>query len=372
MVDPSARGGSDDDDDQPGLGAGGGDPSHGGRPDRAIALPGDRRGPSGPRAAAGHAGRDPGGVGRVEGLGVRRPRRPRRCWPAGAGGTAGRARPADDAQPAGLPLVRRRGAVPPGHAGQHLQLVVAGGDPVPGQPRRGGARGRRGRRLPRADPEGARRAPPAQADLRPPPAGRRPADGRAPGQRPPGAGPRRPARAGRGDLAGRSGHAHLHLRHDRAAEGRDDQPGQRRLHHRAAAPLLRARPLRVPGQAPDLLPADGAHRRADDQPLPRHGVGPVRHVVPRPDPDRGVRPRGAPRDHVRRAPGVGEGVPRRQRRAGRGPGEAAEVRGGAGGRPGDQGRRAGRHGDAGAEGHVGLPRRSRVPARSAPCSGWTP
>jgi long-chain acyl-CoA synthetase len=37
----------------------------------------------------------------------------------------------------GLPLVRRRRPVPAGHAGQHLQLVVARGDPVPRRPRRG-------------------------------------------------------------------------------------------------------------------------------------------------------------------------------------------------------------------------------------------
>ena len=31
-------------------------------------------------------------------------------------------------------------------------------------------------------------------------------------------------------------------------------------------------PSEFAGQAPDLVPADGAHRRADDQPLPRHGA----------------------------------------------------------------------------------------------------
>ena len=56
-----------------------------------------------------------------------------------------------------------------------------------------------------------------------------------------GQGSARPRRAGRRDRTRRPGHADLHVRHHRPAEGRDDQPGQRGLHRRAAPPLLRRR-----------------------------------------------------------------------------------------------------------------------------------
>ena len=75
-----------------------------------------------------------------------------------AGRRARRPDAADDAQPARLPLVRPGRPVPAGHTGQHLQLLVARGDPVPRRARRGRDRDRRGRRLPRADPQGPRRA----------------------------------------------------------------------------------------------------------------------------------------------------------------------------------------------------------------------
>ena len=51
---------------------------------------------------------------------------------------------ADDAQPSRLPLARSRGPVHPRHAREHLQLVVARGDPVPGERlRRRGSRSSR-------------------------------------------------------------------------------------------------------------------------------------------------------------------------------------------------------------------------------------
>ena len=85
--------------------------------------------------------RAPGRVGRVDVRGVRRPRRPGRRRPAGATASEpGDRIAADDAQPPRVPLARPRRAVPAGHAGQHLQLVVARGDRIPGRPRRGRAR----------------------------------------------------------------------------------------------------------------------------------------------------------------------------------------------------------------------------------------
>ena len=110
--------------------------------------------------------------------------------------------------------------------------------------------------------------------------------------------------------ARRPRHAHLHLRHDRAAEGRDDHPLQRRAApSRACAAASALDDLRR--QAPRLLPADGPHRRADDQPLPGTACSGY-EVTCCPDPARSpayareVRPG----DHVRRAPGVGEDLQR--------------------------------------------------------------
>ena len=130
-----------------------------------------------------------------------------------------------------------------------------------------------------------------------------------------GQGLRRPRRAGRRDPTRRHRHADLHQRHDRPAEGRDDQPVQRRLHRRVAAPLLRARHL--PRQARRQLPADGAHRRADDEPLPNADPRLQRVLLPRRQPAAVIPQGGASRDRVRRAAGVGEDLQRRQRRAGR-------------------------------------------------------
>ena len=222
----------------------------------------------------------------------------RRC----GGGVAGR-RPAagpadgaDDAQPARVPCRRPRGDVPAGDAGLHLQLVVGGGAAVPRRPRRGGDRGRRGRRVPRAVLEGARRAPPAASHLRHRPAGRRHARRRGALRRLALFRQGGPGGARRGHRSGRPCHADLHLRHDGAAEGRDDQPAQRRPHVRAADPLLRVRAGRRPGRgvAVHLVPADGPHRRADLVPLQRDAPRVHDHVLSGPSADRHLRPRGPP------------------------------------------------------------------------------
>ncbi len=226
------------DDDQPDLCRGGPREAVEGRPRRRASWPSWPSTRS--RDAAVDAGRGARAVGRVDRGGVRRPDRQ-----GGRRAAAPRARgrgtdAADDAEPARLPLVRRRGAIPAGHAGQHLQLVVPRGDPVPGQPRRGRDRGRGGQRVPRADPEGARGAARAQEDLRHQAAGRRTAEWCAASGRAARPGRPRSGRARRRDLPRRPGHPDLHVRHHRPAEGRHDQPVQRGVHGRAAPPVLRA------------------------------------------------------------------------------------------------------------------------------------
>ncbi len=63
-----------------------------------------------------------------------------------------------------------------------------------------------------------------------------------------------------------AGHDHLHLGHDRAAQGRDAHPPQRGV-DRAGLPRPAEDPAGgVPGR---VVPADGPHRRAHGQPLPR-------------------------------------------------------------------------------------------------------
>ena len=84
------------------------------------------------------------------------------------------------------------------------------------------------------------------------------------------------------DLARRPRHADLHLRHDRAAQGRDDQPVQRGLHRRAAAPLHRTRRLRVLGKrVVSYLPMAHIAERMTSH---YQGIGPAIAVTCCPDP----------------------------------------------------------------------------------------
>ena len=130
-------------------------------------------------------------------------------------------------------------------------------------------------------------------------------------------GPADLAAAGRRHVTRRHRHADLHQRHHRPAEGRDDQPVQRRVHGRVAPSVHRLRRLRR--QASRELPADGAHRRADDEPLPGCRAGLQRVLLPRCRPAVAAPHRRAPAADVRRAAGVGEDPQRRQRGACRRP-----------------------------------------------------
>ena len=254
-----------------GLGADRGDRRDGRRPDRATRVPGDRRGPSATlvllRAMRGET---PGAwdewtlreyadhVARAAaGLQARRASQP------------GDRVAADDAQPAGVPLARHRRAVPAGHAGLDLQLVVARGDrstwPATAEAR---GRDRRGRGVPRAVPEGARRAA------------------------------RRSSRSSSSTHRRRRLPTGVHPAGDLLEQGRADldelaaattpddlatliytsgttgPPKGVMLSqynvvlHRRAACAAASTFDDVRRQAARLVPADGAHRRADDQPLP--------------------------------------------------------------------------------------------------------
>ena len=79
--------------------------------------------------------------------------------------------------------------------------------------------------------------------------------------------PRRPRRGGEGREARRPRDDHLHVGHDRSAEGRDARPRQHRLDRRQPAPGA-GRGHRGRGQPDGVVPADGAHRRAHDLALP--------------------------------------------------------------------------------------------------------
>ena len=208
------------------------------------------------------------GLERVDAAGVRRPRPQARRRAAGRRG-AGRASES-------LLMMRNRPdfhwfdtrrAVPAGHPGQHLQLVVARGDPVPRRPRRGRGRHRRGRRVPRADPEGPRRAAAAASDS---------------------SSSSRPTVAARRRLqpaADCSATASLDLRALAAATEPDDLATLIYTSGTTGPPkgvmisqynvVYTVEQLRrcidfdsFVGKRAVSLPADGAHRRADDEPLP--------------------------------------------------------------------------------------------------------
>ena len=171
--------------------------------------------------------------------------------------------------------------------------------------------------------------------------------------------------------ARRSGDAHLHVGHDRAAKGRDDPERNVVFTCEQLTPLLRVRARRQPrcGDAHRVVPADGAHRRAHprrtttESPLrlpPSHAARTRRRSPTMP---REVHPEvmfGVPRVREKVYLGVDAALAR-------GPRQEAEVR---------RGRRRGeadprsparrRHGHPRAAGDLGLPRRRRLQHRPRP------
>ena len=173
---------------------------------------------------------------------LRRPGRPRRRRLPGARRPAGRPRRPDDAQHPRVPRARhgrRRSAGP--RPSRSTTRRRADQVAVPGRPlRRLGSAWSRTRASSSASSRSA-------ASCRAPRAARHPARPRRHRARRRRSGPTRcspaePARPGRGGhglSTRRPGHDHLHLGHDRAAQGRDDHPRQRRLDRREPAPALR-------------------------------------------------------------------------------------------------------------------------------------
>ena len=121
-------------------------------------------------------------------------------------------------------------------------------------------------------------------------------------------------------------------------------------------------------QARRQLPADGAHRRADDQPL-QHADPRATAVYCCPDSNQlsSYLNEVHPRDRVRRAAGVGEDLQRRQRRARRRPGQASASSTKAS-LPAIaiKARRARRDRHPGTARHVGLPRCGGLRQRARP------
>ena len=108
-----------------------------------------------------------------------------------------------------------------------LQLVVARPDPVPRRPRRGVGRHRGGRRVPRPGARGPRPTSPALRHVVADRARRR-RRGRVVG-RPARRRARRSRGRGRDRAAARPRHDHLHVGHDRSAQGRDARSPQHLL-----------------------------------------------------------------------------------------------------------------------------------------------
>ena len=126
---------------------------------------------------------------------------------------------------------------------------------------------------------------------------------------------------------------------------------------------LAARRLR--GHAGRVVPADGAHRRADDEPLPAADPRLQRVLLPRRRSALVVPEGGAPADRLRRATRLREDLQRRQRRARRRPGAQGAVRRRRRSRRSrSRQARARRHRHPGATRHVGVPRRRRVRQRA--------
>ena len=211
--------------------------------------------------------------------------------------------------------------------GLDLQLLRARAGPVPRVALRRRGRDRRGRRLPRADPQGARRAPDARArrDHR-----RRRA--RARRRAPLGRAARRATRSTstsrrRSREARRPRDHHLHVGHDRPAEGRDARPREHRVDRRE--------PPRAAG--PTTIPIRACSRMVSYLPMAHIAERMVSHyqglvaafevtTLPRGVADRRVPRRGAPRDLLRCPAHLGEAARRGARRRARRPGPAGCAR----------------------------------------------
>ena len=233
-------------------------------------------------------------------------------------------------QPARVPRRRHGGPAAGGDADLDLQLVVARPDRVPRRPRRGVGGHRRGRRVPRAGPRGARPTCPrcvTSSSIEPVDRPRRRVSGTTCSP----AAPLDLERGGRRRRARRPRHDHLHVGHHRAAQGRDARPPQHLLDGRE--PPRGARLRRSTGsRIVSYLPMAHIAERMTT-PLRRDRVRATRS---RPAPTSGslgaLLARGAPADPLRCAAHVGEDPQRGAGRARRRSRSRRGVRAGARGR----------------------------------------
>ena len=225
---------------------------------------------------------------------LRRAGDPARRAPPGPRGRPGRPGRADDAQPARVP--RRRHGRAARSAPRPISIYNSSAPEqvaVPGRALRGVGRDRRGRELPRAASQGPRRAArrsrtSSSIDDRRRRARRRARRGTTLLAARPARSRRRPPRS-RSPTTSRR---HLHVGHDRSAEGRDARP-RRTSAGRSRACALALGDVATAGRRARLVPADGAHRRADDVALPGRRVRLRGHDLSRGGTDRAVPARGA-------------------------------------------------------------------------------
>ena len=263
------------------------------------------------RACAADARRRGDHLAAVRRAGARPRRRPRR-----ARHRARRHRRDHAHQPSRRARRRRRGAPSRCDAVLGLQHVLAGADRVRVRPRRRASRRHRAR-VRRPGAGGPRE--PAGAPLR---LHRR--RRRARYRRPRGAQRLRRSRVRlRVRLARRraAGHrdAHLHVRHDRAAQGRRAHAREPRVGRGRVARCHRP----VPRRPPDVVPADGAPRRPRVRALPRDAERRDHHLRRRPEGRRARHRRGPPDAVARRPARVGEAQGRAGGEVRRSPGARA-------------------------------------------------